>query len=42
MFSDSAREAFDSGEVSGKIRALCDEIEGYVAATEETARVLTP
>jgi len=40
--AQSAREAFDSGEVSGKIRALCDEIEGYVAATEETARVLTP
>ena len=40
--AQSAREAFDSGEVSGKIRALCDEIEGYVAATEETARMLTP
>ncbi len=40
--AQSAREAFDSQEVSGKIRALCDEIEGYVAATEETARVLTP
>jgi hypothetical protein len=40
--AQSAREAFDSGEVSSKIRAICDEIEGYVAATEETARVLTP
>ena len=40
--AQSAREAFDSGEVSGKIRALRDEIEGYVAATEETARMLTP
>jgi len=29
-------------ESSQNYRVLSDEIEGYVAATEETARVLTP
>jgi phage baseplate assembly protein gpV len=36
----SARQWLATDEISGKIRAVCEDIERHVAALEETARVL--
>jgi predicted Ser/Thr protein kinase len=40
--TSDTQEKHDASEITGKIRAVCEDIERHVAATEETAKVLTP
>ena len=40
--AQSATESVDNDEITGRIRAVCEEIERHVAATEETVKFLTP
>lgn len=42
LHAETAPTPPGSDEITGRIRALCEEIEGHVAATEETALLLTP
>lgn len=37
----AAEDAFDSGEISAKIRAISDDIQRYVEAADETVRLLS-
>jgi hypothetical protein len=40
--AQSATEALDSAAITGKIRALCEDIARHTAASEETVKLLTP
>ena len=40
--TSDTQEKHDASEITGKIRAVCEDIERHVAATEETAKALTP
>jgi hypothetical protein len=40
--AQSATEALDSAAITGKIRALCEDIARHTAASEETVKMLTP
>ena len=40
--AQSASNYLDNNEITGKIRAVCEDIERHVNATEETVKVLTP
>jgi hypothetical protein len=40
--AQAAQEVLRDDEITGKIRAVCEDIEIHVAATDETVRVLKP
>lgn len=40
--AEAARESLESDEVTGKIRAICEEIERHAEATEEVNQLVSP
>ena len=40
--AQTAQQTIDMSDVTGNIRAVCEDIERHVSATEETVKVLTP
>lgn len=41
LHTSETQEKHDASEITGKIRAVCEDIEHHLAATEETSEVLT-
>ena len=40
--AEAARESSESEQVTGKIRAICEEIERHAEATEEVDQLVSP